>query len=141
MEELHDAGKTRFLGISNVALDQLEELWAGAVVRPAIVQNRCFAHHGWDREIRAFCREKNIVYQGFSLLTANVNEIRHPRFGRLVDRLGRTPAQIVFRFALQAGIRPLTGTTDPDHMREDLDIHGFALSDEDMHLIENIGRP
>jgi len=140
MEELHATGKTRFLGISNVALDQLEELWTRAAVRPAFVQNRCFARLGWDRQIRAFCRDKGIVYQGFSLLTANVNELQHPQFRRLVDRINKTPAQIVFRFAKQAGMQPLTGTTDGEHMREDLDIHGFELTDDDVRLIENIGQ-
>src|ERR1039457_4650719 len=53
MEELQAAGRTRFLGISNVALDQLEELWAHAVVPPAFVQNRCFASLGWDSAGRA----------------------------------------------------------------------------------------
>ncbi len=138
MEELQQSGRTRYLGISNVALDQLEELWSRADVRPAFVQNRCFARLGWDREIRAFCREKEIVYQGFSLLTANVRELQRPEFWEIVDRVGRTAAQIVFRFALQAGILPLTGTTDPDHMREDLGSFDFELSDDDVWIIENI---
>lgn len=127
------------LGISNVALDQLEQLWDIATVRPAFVQNRCFARMGWDRDIRAFCRDNGIIYQGFSLLTANARELQHPAFWRIVDRVGKTPAQVVFRFAIQAGILPLTGTTDPDHMREDLEALNFQLADEDVQLIENIG--
>jgi diketogulonate reductase-like aldo/keto reductase len=138
MEELQQSGSTRSLGISNVALNQLEELWPRAVVRPAFVQNRCFARLGWDREIRAFCSDNGIAYQGFSLLTANVRELQHPEFWRLVKRINKTPAQIVFRFALQAGILPLTGTTDPDHMREDLGVYDFELSVEEVRLIEAI---
>ena len=138
MEELHAAGKTRFLGVSNVGLDQLEELCARATAPPAFVQNRCFARSGWDREVRAFCRERGIVYQGFSLLTANRAELRHPVFERLVARVGQTPAQVVFRFALQVGMQPLTGTTDPDHMREDLQSYEFELSREDVRLVEDI---
>jgi diketogulonate reductase-like aldo/keto reductase len=138
MEELHAAGKTRFLGVSNVGLDQLEELCARATTPPAFVQNRCFARSGWDREVRAFCRERGIVYQGFSLLTANLAELRHPAFGRLVARVGKTPAQVVFRFALQVGMQPLTGTTDPAHMREDLQSYEFALSPENARLVEGI---
>jgi diketogulonate reductase-like aldo/keto reductase len=141
MEELHAAGKTRLLGISNVGLDQLEELCARATTPPAFVQNRCFARTGWDREVRAFCRERSIVYQGFSLLTANVAELGHPEFQRLVARLGRTPAQVVFRFALQVGMQPLTGTTDPRHMREDLQSYDFELSREDVRGIEAIAGP
>jgi diketogulonate reductase-like aldo/keto reductase len=138
MEELHAASKTRFLGISNVALDQLEDLCEYAVVPPSFVQNRCFARAGWDREVRAFCRDKGIVYQGFSLLTANVRELQHPAFSRIVEGVGKTPAQVVFRFAHQVGMLPLTGTTDAGHMREDLDTLGFELSEKDVRLIEGI---
>ncbi len=138
MEALHASGKTRHLGISNVALDQLEELCSRASVRPSFVQNRCFARFLWDREVRAFCREHGITYQGFSLLTANVRELQHPAFWRIVDRVRKTPAQVVFRFAVQIGMLPLTGTTDAAHMREDLAIDDFELSEEDVRIIENI---
>jgi diketogulonate reductase-like aldo/keto reductase len=138
MEELKAAGRTRFLGISNAALDQLEALWEHAVVPPAFVQNRCFASLGWDRDVRAFCRARGAVYQGFSLLTANARELQHPDFLRLVARVGKTPAQVVFRFAQQAGMLPLTGTTDVKHMREDLEAGGFELSEEDVRSIETI---
>ncbi|HVS31754.1 MAG TPA: aldo/keto reductase [Thermoanaerobaculia bacterium] len=139
MEEQHDAGTVRHLGISNAGLDQLQELCERARVRPAFVQNRCYARLGWDRAVRSFCSGNGIVYQGFSLLTANVRELQHPQFRGLVARTGRTPAQLVFRFALQAGMSPLTGTTDPDHMREDQGALSFELADEDIRVIESIG--
>ena len=140
MEELQAAGRTRFLGISNVALDQLEDLFTHAIVPPAFVQNRCFASLGWDRAVRAFCRAKGVVYQGFSLLTANVRELQHAAFLRLVSRVGKTPAQVVFRFAQQVGMLPLTGTTDVEHMREDLEANRFELSEEDVRLVETIAK-
>ncbi len=127
----------RQLGISNVTLDQLQLLWTFAKKKPAFVQNRCFARTRWDAAIRAFCREKGIVYQGFSLLTANVVELQSPRFRAIVARTGRTPAQVVFRFAIQTGMLPLTGTTDPQHMREDLDLD-FELGEEDVRTIVNV---
>jgi diketogulonate reductase-like aldo/keto reductase len=65
--------------------------------------------------------------------------LRSPEFRGLVARLGRTPAQVVFRFALQAGMLPLTGTTDPEHMREDLDLFDFELSPDEMQVVETIG--
>lgn len=134
MEEL----PARHLGISNVALDQLEELWSFAAIKPSFVQNRCYASTGWDRDIRAFCKTKGIVYQGFSLLTANVRELRGARFQEIVQRTGRTPAQVVFRFALEVGMLPLTGTTDAAHMREDLAALEFTLSPEDVARIESL---
>lgn len=138
MEELHAAGKTRFLGISNVALDQLEMLCETAAVKPMFVQNRCFARTRWDAAVRAFCRRNAIIYQGFSLLTANANELRNARFRAIVTRVGKTPAQVVFRFALQVGMLPLTGTTDAAHMREDLAAPELELSAEDVETIEQI---
>jgi diketogulonate reductase-like aldo/keto reductase len=138
METIHRSGRTHFLGISNVALDQLEELTASAKVQPAFVQNRCYASTGWDARVRAFCRANGIRYQGFSLLTANVRELRHPQFRALVERSGMTPAQVVFRFALQVGMLPLTGTTDAAHMREDLRALDLQLSEEDVATIERI---
>ncbi len=126
------------LGISNVALDQLEALCENANVRPAFVQNRCFASTRWDAAVRSFCRSAGIIYQGFSLLTANTRELRSWAFQDVVARSGRTPAQVVFRFARQIGILPLTGTTDPVHMREDLAIDDFELAPGDVVRIENV---
>ena len=134
MEEL----PVRYLGVSNVALDQLEELCSIAKVQPMFVQNRCYARAGWDAEVRAFCRRQGIVYQGFSLLTANLAELRGARFREIVARVNRTPAQIVFRFAKQVGMLPLTGTTDPAHMREDLAIDDFLLTDDDVNTIGHL---
>jgi len=140
MEALHASGRARFLGVSNIALEQLEALCAIAEVRPTFVQNRCFAATRWDAGVRAFCRANGIVYQGFSLLTANVTELRSAAFREIVARVGRTPAQIVFRFARQVGMLPLTGTTDAAHMREDLAIDDFELSAADVARIEGISR-
>ncbi|HKO02356.1 MAG TPA: aldo/keto reductase [Thermoanaerobaculia bacterium] len=138
MESLHDSGATRHLGVSNIAIDQLEALFATARVRPSFLQNRCFARTAWDLEVRAFCAANDVIYQGFSLLTANVNELRNAAFRRIVERVGRTSAQVVFRFARQIGMLPLTGTTDPAHMREDLAIDDFSLSSDEIRTIERI---
>jgi diketogulonate reductase-like aldo/keto reductase len=139
MEVLQRAGKIRLLGISNVALDQLASLFDGADIKPAFVQNRCFARTGWDREVRAFCRDRGIAYQGFSLLTANRRELSGPSVSRVVSRSGRTLPQVVFRFALASGIIPLTGTSSVAHMREDLACFDFELDERDRAIVEQAG--
>ena len=103
---------------------------------PAFVQNRCFASTRWDAAVRAFCRQQGIIYQGFSLLTANVTELRSARFREVVKRCGRTPAQVVFRFAMQSGILPLTGTSDPTHMQQDLASLQLTLPIEALRAID-----
>jgi diketogulonate reductase-like aldo/keto reductase len=139
MEELHASGKTHFLGVSNVALDQLELLCQHAKVQPAFVQNRCYARTMWDRDVRLFCKARGIRYQGFSLLTANLAELRTGTFRDIVLRSGKTPAQVVFRFAIQIGMLPLTGTTSAEHMREDLAALEFELPAEDVERMERLG--
>src|SRR5262249_54224501 len=87
-----DAGRERVLGLSNVALRHLRQMENVHSDPLAFVQNRCFARLGWDREVRAFCRERKIVYQGFSLLTANPEVLHSPFVTALATRLGATPA-------------------------------------------------
>jgi diketogulonate reductase-like aldo/keto reductase len=133
-----DAGRAALVGVSNVSLRHLHQMAATGTELPAFVQNRCFARLGWDREVRAFCRAHGIVYQGFSLLTANPEVLRHPRLLGIAARLGATPAQVVFRFALAVGILPLTGTTDPEHMRQDLASRDLALTPDEVSEIESL---
>jgi diketogulonate reductase-like aldo/keto reductase len=130
--------KTKFIGISNVNLTQLEQLWTDSKVKPKFVQNRCYATMGWDKNVRAFCEEHGIIYQGFSLLTANRDLLKFDAFKQVVEHYGRPPAQIIFRFALQCGMLPLTGTTDPAHMQDDLGMFDFEMSPEHVETIERI---
>ena len=139
MEAVHATGEARRLGVSNVSLEQLTTLHHGAAVKPAFVQNRCFAVNGWDHAVRAFCGQHGIVYQGFSLLTANAHVFGTPAVAHAARRTGRTPAQVVFRFALQVGMLPLTGTSSPTHMKEDLASLDFELEAEEVHAIEPCG--
>jgi diketogulonate reductase-like aldo/keto reductase len=133
-----DAGRTRLLGVSNVSLRHLVQMAATGAEAPAFVQNRCFARLGWDRDARAFCAERGIVYQGFSLLTANVEVLRHPLIARMAARANATPAQVVFRFALAVGMLPLTGTSDPLHMQQDLRSRDLPMSADEVRAIESL---
>jgi diketogulonate reductase-like aldo/keto reductase len=136
MEALHDAGTVRLVGLSNVSLDQLAIFHRQARVKPAFVQNRCFAAAGWDRDVRAFCDANGIVYQGFSLLTANAAALRSRAVVDAAARTGRTAAQVVFRFALAVGMLPLTGTSSAAHMREDLACLELELTPDEVRAIE-----
>jgi diketogulonate reductase-like aldo/keto reductase len=138
MERAVAAGKARAIGVSNVSLEQLQTLCKSASIQPSFVQNRCYARTGWDQAVRAFCTGHSITYQGFSLLTANGEILRHPTFRSMVQHTQRTPAQLVFRFARQVGMLPLTGTTQEAHMLEDLAVGDFELSAEDVRAIESI---
>lgn len=138
MEEIHDSGQVKRIGISNVTATQIDQLAAKARVKPAFVQNRCYASRGWDRAAREACLKQGIVYQGFSLLTANLAVLEHPYVKGLAKKHQATPAQIIFRFSQHIGMLPLTGTTSRDHMLSDLDCGRIRLSDEETSNIEKI---
>ena len=133
-----DAGRTRLLGVSNVSLRHLQQMAATGAEMPAFVQNRCFAVRGWARDVRAFCATRGITYQGFSLLTANPEVLRHPLVGGIAARGGATAAQVVVRFAIAMGMLPLTGTSSPEHMTQDLASRTLALSADEARAIESL---
>ena len=133
-----DAGRTRLLGVSNVSEQHLQEMAATGAEAPSFVQNRCFARLGWDRDVRSFCRARRIVYQGFSLLTANPEVLRHPVVAGIAAHRRATAAQVVFRFARAIGMLPLTGTSDPEHMRQDLASRDLTLTDDEARRIESL---
>jgi diketogulonate reductase-like aldo/keto reductase len=133
-----DLGRTRWLGVSNVSLRHLAQMEATGAEGPAFVQNRCYARFGWDRAVRAFCAERAIVYQGFSLLTANPEVLQHPLVARLAAREKATAAQIVFAFARAVGMLPLTGTSDPEHMTQDLASRVLSLSADEVRALDTL---
>ena len=124
--------------MSNVSLRHLEEMVKVRAEAPAFVQNRCYARLGWDREVRAFCNERKIIYQGFSLLTANAEVLRHPVVTGLAAGSGATAAQVVFAFARAIGMLPLTGTSSAEHMKQDLASSALTLSTDAVRAIEGL---
>lgn len=139
MEELVCSRKVKFLGISNVNMVQVEELYRKVSIKPSFIQNRCFAITQWDQDVRTFSQKNKIIYQGFSLLTANQRYLLNPHMQSLAVKYDKTIPQIIFRFANQVGILPLTGTTNQQHMDNDLNIYDFELTQEEIQYIENIG--
>ena len=139
IESLYDSGKTKIIGISNVSAEQLSLLCTKARHKPMVVQNRCYAAFGWDQTVREICRANQIIYQGFSLLTANSGIFTEPNLRALAAKYQTGLAQVVFRFAQQVGMLPLTGTTNLQHMKEDLQSDRFTLLPEEINQIGTIG--
>ncbi len=138
MEAIHDSGRARIIGVSNVTLEQLRRLCQKARFRPRFIQNRCYAIRGWDRQVREFCAANELVYQAFSLLTANRESLASVELAQIAARHARTAPQIVFRFALEVGMIPLTGTTNAGHMQADLDVFDFRLKPAEIEQIEGL---
>ena len=166
MEKLYKQDKVKHLGISNVNLEQIVELFEKANVKPSFVQNRCFAVMGWDKNIREYCNDNGIKYQGFSLLTANRqflggemvelkdrnirklgfidegynknNSNLHPSIQNIISETCKSIQQIIFKFSQQVGMIPITGTCLDLHMKSNLEINDFMLTSFQLKTIEDI---
>jgi diketogulonate reductase-like aldo/keto reductase len=136
MERLFDRGLVRQLGLSNCyEPERFERLWRAARIKPAALQNRFYAKTQYDRALRAFCRNKSIVYQSFWTLTANPHILAAPAATEIAEKYGRTPAQVFFRYLTQSGMACLTGTSSPEHMAQDLAIFDFCLAARESEAI------
>jgi diketogulonate reductase-like aldo/keto reductase len=136
METIYEAGGARQLGISNCYdAGYLETLYEWAAVKPAVVQNRFIAETRYDRDVRAFCAERGIVYQSFWTLTANPHLLASAEVRAAAAQHECTPAQVLFRYLSQEGVVPLTGTTSERHMQEDLDVFRFELNEDERRRI------
>ena len=138
METIYHSGRVKAIGVSNFSASQLEDLNHHSAIKPAWVQNRCYAVTGWDRDVRQVCQRHGIGYQGFSLLTANPAVGQQPAFQAIVAKTGLTAAQVIFQSAQRMKILPLTGTSSLGHMLEDLACNRVTLTEDDVTIVENI---
>lgn len=139
METLHKIGKVKLLGISNCYdLDLFKKLFVNSTIKPAILQNRFYKESDYDKALRQFCTKQNIIYQSFWTLTANSHILTSHTMQSLADEFQKTPAQLFFRYLIQSGVVPLTGTCSIQHMKEDLDVVNFKFGDEIMNTISEL---
>lgn len=139
MESIFHSGGTRQLGVSNCYDPELFcFLYETATVKPAVLQNRFYADTDYDKELRKFCHQQGVIYQSFWTLTANPQMLASTLIKSLANQYQRTPAQIFFRYLTQSGIAPLTGTTSSEHMRQDLAIFEFELTQAECIEIEQL---
>lgn len=117
-------------------LADLEGLYRASRIKPAVLQNRFYADTLYDREIRIYCKQSRIIYQSFWILSANAHLLTHKTVTALASKHKRTAAQILFRYLVAIGVVPLTGTRSEAHMRDDLAIFGFELTDDELGAMD-----
>jgi len=81
----------------------------------------------WREDIRSICRKHGIIFQAFSLLTANKRALQTAVVGKVAATHSVTRQQAIFRFAIDLGMTPITGSSSAEHLRQDLDVFKFKL--------------
>lgn len=113
--------KIRALGISNTDLFVLQAVYEAAKVKPTVVQNRFYNATKYDVPLRKFCRENNIVYESFWTLTGNPKILSSEPVQQLSQLAGVSKEVAMYSLVIELGIAPLNGTTNPQHMKKDLE--------------------
>ncbi|CAH1277203.1 AKR1B10 [Branchiostoma lanceolatum] len=150
MEELHNEGKVRSLGVSNFYPKHLEKLVSMAEVPVSVVQN-WFDPFYRDEAMREFCEQHGIVYQGYSTLGGMWTDwmYRHktveplknpvlasPVLGKLSKILDIPVANIVLRWALQKGVVLIPKSTKEKHILSNLEVLQMELDELSFRVIE-----
>jgi diketogulonate reductase-like aldo/keto reductase len=135
-ENFFEENLVKQIGISNCYdINLLQYIYAHATIKPTMIQNRFYAQTQYDKSIRKFCKLNNIMYQSFWSLTANPNIVNSQEIFLLAKKYKKTNEQIFYKFLSQIGITPLNGTTNPNHMIQDLEIQNFTLTSQEVEII------
>jgi len=138
METHCDNAYVKQIGISNFYHQDFFEAFLQATrIKPAVLQNRFYQQTNYDCDIRRQCRQENISYQSFWTLTANPHILNSQLMVALAKKTGKTPVQLFFCYLAGKGITPLTGTTNVEHMQQDLASFAPPFDNE---MIEQLDR-
>ncbi|KAK7430076.1 hypothetical protein QQZ08_003467 [Neonectria magnoliae] len=135
LEQIHAEGKARSIGVSNFRVHHLEEMREYATVWPPSVNQ--LELHPWcqQRDLVSYCESHGIVIQAYSPLATGAR-LDDATLGTVANKHGKTPAQVLLRYALQKNWVPLPKSAQADRIRENADVFGFVLDDEDMTRLD-----
>jgi diketogulonate reductase-like aldo/keto reductase len=136
LESLQERGLARAIGVSNFGRDRLERLMHGAARMPAVDQVQ-FNPFRYRRRLLDHCLEQGIVLEAYSPL-ARGRGLRHPTLAALAERLDRTPAQIMLRWAIQHDAVVIPKSSREERIRSNARLFDFELADADMHILDGL---
>jgi diketogulonate reductase-like aldo/keto reductase len=124
------------VGVSNYSTDQIDELIEATGEVPAVNQIE-WSPFGWSPQMLDYCREHGIVVQAYSPLT-RTDRLDDPRLVEIAAAHDKSAAQVVLRWHLQLGVVPLPKANRQEHLRENLDVFDFELSDDHMSGLSDL---
>lgn len=150
MESLVDAGLTRYIGISNFGTSLIRDLLSYARIRPAVLQVELHPYLTQEKLLQ-YCRNENLAVTGFSPLGAESyfslgmaqpeeSLFKHPVISRISQVHQKTPAQICLRWGIQRGTAVVPKASTEAHLAENIQIHDFTLSNDEMTAISSLNR-
>lgn len=140
MERAYREGKVRAIGLSNFSAAQIREILDLCEVKPAVLQTEVHPY-SQEKELKTFLAGEGIVIQAwYPLGHGDKALIEEPLFARLGQKYGKSSAQIILRWHIQDGNIVIPGSKNPEHIKANLDLFDFALTDGEMAQIAAMDR-
>ena len=135
MEKAYKEGKVRAIGLSNFNTKQIQEILDLCEVKPAVLQTEVHPY-SQEKELKEFLAKEGMVIQAwYPLGHGDRSLIQEPLFTELAKKYGKSNAQIILRWHIQDGNIVIPGSKNPDHIKSNLDLFDFSLTNEEMAKI------
>ena len=140
MEQAYKAGKVRAIGLSNFNEEQIREILSVCEVRPAVLQTEIHPY-SQEKGLKEFLSKEDIVIQAwYPLGHGDAALLQEPVFAKLAEKYGKSNAQIILRWPIQAGNVVIPGSKNPAHIRANFDLFDFELTAEEMQEIQKLNK-
>lgn len=135
MEKAYKEGKVRAIGLSNFTAEQIKEVLEKCEIKPAVLQTEVHPY-SQEKELKEFLAKENIYIQAwYPLGHGDAGLLNEAVFAELGQKYGKSAAQIILRWHIQAGNIVIPGSKNPDHIRDNFALFDFELTDEEMAKI------
>lgn len=140
MEQAYKAGKVRAIGLSNFNEEQIREILSVCEVGPAVLQTEIHPY-SQEKGLKEFLSKEDIVIQAwYPLGHGDAALLQEPVFAKLAEKYGKSNAQIILRWHIQAGNVVIPGSKNPEHIRANFDLFDFELTAEEMQEIQKLNK-
>lgn len=140
MEQAYKAGKVRAIGLSNFNEEQIREILSVCEVRPAVLQTEIHPY-SQEKGLKEFLSKEDIVIQAwYPLGHGDAALLQEPVFAKLAEKYGKSNAQIILRWHIQAGNVVIPGSKNPEHIRANFDLFDFELTSEEMQEVQKLNK-
>ncbi len=140
MEKAYKEGKVKAIGLSNFNKEQIQEILNICEVKPAILQTEVHPYFQ-EKELKAFLNKEGMVIQAwYPLGHGDKALIQEPVFTKLAEKYGKSNAQVILRWHIQAGNIVIPGSKNPAHIRDNFALFDFELTDEEMAQVTAVDK-
>ena len=140
MEKAVAESKVKSIGLSNFESERLEEVLAAATIHPSVLQVECHPYYQQNDLKKRIAPYNTVIESWYPLGHGDAALIEEPVFTKLAEKYGKTNAQIILRWHIQEGTIVFPKSSNPVHIKENIDIFDFELTEEEMNEIRQLDK-